>query len=131
MRRNKFEEAELVARINGLDYEKIYQTKSSWLTEKLSPWKALDNQAAFLKDYHANLNELRKILGHMKNLDYMVRCCVGMILPSLKDTRDIIVLARKLTQQHLDKENFDQNLLSCISSTLQRLETFIYTHRNF
>ena len=130
LRRNQFEEAEVVARLNGLDYEKIYQAKSSWLTEKLSPWKALDNQPGFCKDYKANLNELRRILGCMKNIDYMVRCCVGAILPSLKDTRDLIVLARKLTQGHLDKENFDQSLLSLISSTLQRLETFIYTYKD-
>ena len=128
LRRNKFEEAELCAKINRLDFEKIYQAKASWLLDKLSPWSASPDDCARLSDNSKYLKELRSTLKNMKNLDYMVRCCVSAALPSLKDTRNILLLARSAIQKNVN-DNFDNDLLSSVSFTLQRLETFIYTHQ--
>ena len=130
LRRNKFEEAETCARLNGLDFEKIYQGKSSWLLAKLSPWNSSNIEGKSIEGYDKYILELRNTLENMSNLEYMVRCCVGAALPSLKDTRNVLLLARNVIQKHLNENNFDQNLLSSISFTLQRLETFIYTHHD-
>ena len=129
LRRNKFEEAETCARMNRLDFEKIYQSKSSWLLEKLSPWNVSNYDDSITEQNQKYLKELRNTLESMKNLDYMVRCCVTSALPSLRDTREILLLARNVIQKHLNRDDFDHNLLSIVSYTLQRLETFIYTYQ--
>ena len=128
LRRNKFHDAEVCATINNIDFEKIHQAKSSWLLSKLSPWKEAKCEETS-EDNARYLFDLRCTLEKMTNLDYLVRCCVVAALPSLKDTRDILILARSVIQKHGHENDFDHALLSNVSFTLQRLETFIYTYQ--
>lgn len=109
LRRNKFDEAEQFAELNHLNYEAIHRARASWLMGRLSPWsrssgirKILPNQAEVeAEQQQKDLEKFKATLRRMRDLDFMVRCCVMVALPSLKDTRDLLLLARAAIQENV------------------------------
>jgi hypothetical protein len=74
--------------------------------DQLSPWKT-SNVAV---DVAALFEVLRTTLLSMKDLDHMVRCCVEAAMPSIKLTKELLILARFAIQNNTGEKKFCERL---------------------
>ena len=65
------------------------QAKTSWLLERLSPWR---NEVLSDEDVASLMEQLRTTLLKVANLDYIVRCCITAALPKLGHIRELLLL---------------------------------------
>lgn len=63
---------------------------------QLSPWKS----SSAPEDVKSLFEVLRTTLLLMKDLDHMVRCCVEAAMPSIKLTKELLILARTAIQNN-------------------------------
>ena len=103
LRRGKFDEAEKFAKLSRLSLEEVHQAKAAWLMEQLSPWTVQKDKQNDDKSKEDLFEDLKKTLLAMEDLEYMVRCSVTAAMPSLKLTRELLVLARTVIQNNMGK----------------------------
>ena len=67
--------------------------------EQLSPWKVSSCELS-VDQVTSLFDVLRKTLVSMSDLEHMVRCCVEAAMPSLKLTKELLILARSAIQNN-------------------------------
>ena len=121
VRRQKFEEAEAFARKFRLNLQEIFIAKVAWMLERLSPWDKESKQ----EDENANhFQELKICLGKIKDLEYVVRCCVTAALATIEQTRELLRIARELIESKSEAGKLNAELMAKVSETTHLLETF-------
>ncbi len=68
--------------------------------EQLSPWKVSGSSIKDSGNVTALFEVLRKTLLSMSDLEHMVRCCIEAAMPSLKLTKELLILARTAIQNN-------------------------------
>jgi hypothetical protein len=76
--------------------------------EQLSPWKVSVGNTLVESEVTTKFDLLRKTLLSMTDLEHMVRCCVEAAMPSLKLTKELLILARSAIQNNTGKTEFFQ-----------------------
>lgn len=73
-----------------------FKARAASLMHQLSPWKS----SSAPEDVKSLFEALRTTLLLMKDLDHMVRCCVEAAMPSIKLTKELLILARTAIQNN-------------------------------
>ena len=144
IRRRRFTEAEMLARTFKLPLQDLHKAKATFFTELLSPWREPKPDDVEVKE---TLEELTKVLRQVEDLNFVVECCVTAALPKLNELRyplfffgrsnvcvtvgaflrSLLLLARDAIRNNSSQQDVNLDLMARVSSTLQRLETFLLT----
>ena len=122
IRRQKFGEAEKFARQYKLPVEPVYRGKSASILERLSPWR----KEPFSQGEEDELmQELKKTLGKVSDLAYLVEWCVTAAVPKLSQLRSLLHLARDTIRNNAKMDDVvGIDLMARVSRALKRLKTF-------
>ena len=93
VRRQKFDEAEKFARQYKLPVAPVHRGRTSYIMERLSPWRKEPFTAG---EEDRLVEDLKRALGKFDDLAYLVECCVTAAVP-------------KLSQGHMSNRFQDHN----------------------
>ncbi|XP_015120156.1 kinetochore-associated protein 1 [Diachasma alloeum] len=128
LRRQKFSEARDFAKKFGLNEEMVFHAEARMLMERLQP----SVHAEEFVDVEVFLETLDKI----KDVEFVYECCKNALTRDYRETRRLIVYARRRIvefmgssegKSHQGQEGLSK-LLSHVSETLRKLETFEIIH---
>ena len=72
------------------------------MIDQLSPWKTSNDTV----DVATLFGVLRSTLLSMKDLEHMVRCCVEAAMPTIKLTKELLILGRSAIQNNTGKKTW-------------------------
>lgn len=92
LEKERFSDAELLAKMFGLDVQHVYRAQISQLLESLSPWKA----AAMDESTVTSLtSQLMSCLGEIKDSTVVMDCCLSAALPHLEGLKQLFSLGNR------------------------------------
>ena len=132
LHKQQFEEAENFANLFGQDVNLVFKSKFSYLLELLSPWR---KERLSSKEINDCLDDLKVLLLKITDNLPMLENCVNSALVTYEATQDMLVHARNLAKQHIDKPDLQhqmkgeyENIYRKAQSCIHRLETFRLVH---
>ncbi|XP_063991507.1 kinetochore-associated protein 1 [Diachasmimorpha longicaudata] len=128
LRRQKFTEARDFAKKFGLNEETVYHAEAKLLMERLQP--------SVHAEEFVNVEVFLETLDKIKDVEFVYECCKNALTRDYKETRRLVVYARRRIVEFMGSfegkshHGHDRlsKLLSHVSNTLKKLETFEIIH---
>ncbi|XP_051156783.1 kinetochore-associated protein 1 isoform X2 [Leptopilina boulardi] len=120
LKRGKFKEAECFADNYNLNKESIYCAKAAFFVNQSSPWARGNTE-------QIDLDEFIETLNNISDVKFVSNCCNNVLMSNYSQMKKLLLYARQRILQCIQESSDNKelsNLLSVVSNTLHKLETF-------